>query len=67
MGDFQETCKTISLSKLFKFFQLTIYVHVGKPLKDLARKELKKNNKKTKQQQQQQQKQNVDDGFLSDH
>ena len=45
MGDFQETCKTISLSKLFKFFQLTIYVHVGKPLKDLARKELKKKQK----------------------
>ena len=54
------------LSKLFQFVRLTIYVHVGKPLKDLASKELKKKQTKTKQQQKKA-KQNVDDGFLSEH
>ena len=58
------------LSKLFQFVRLTIYVHVGKPLKDLASKELKKKQTKTKtktKQQQKKPKQNVDDGFLSEH
>ena len=56
------------LSKLFQFVRLTIYVHVGKPLKDLASKELKKKQTKTKTKQQQKKpKQNVDDGFLSEH
>ena len=56
------------LSKLFQFVRLAIYVHVGKPLKDLASKELKKKQTKTKTKQQQKKpKQNVDDGFLSEH